>query len=231
MKRLVILGEGHGEVSALPILANRILQEKDAERRLFADDNVIRAHNPSGLVKWNKERRQPEFEEWFKRIRVAARRPNLGGILAVFDGDAKMFPAGADTPFCAAIAAKLMTEAATKIGAGKNFSLAVVFACIEYESWIIAGTESLAGKSFEDGRPILPAGTAFPGGDPECHGKGWLERHCVTGYRPRRDQCPLTKLVDLQVVRGKQLRSFSRLDHAIEQMLDAVSRNVCIVTP
>ncbi len=231
MKRLVILGEGHGEVSALPILANRILQEKDTERQLFVDDAIIRAHNPSGLVKWNKEKQQPEFEEWFKRIRIAANRTNLGGILAVFDGDAKKFPAGAASLFCATKAAKLMAEAATKIGAGRNFSLAVVFANVEYESWIIAGTESLAGKSFEDGRPILPANMAFPEGDPESHGKRWLERNCLTGYRPRRDQCPLTKLVDLQAVRSKRLRSFSRLDHAIEQILDAVGRNVCIVTP
>lgn len=231
MRRLVIVGEGHGEVSALPILTNKILREKDAEKRLFVDDAIIRAHNPSGLVKWNKKRQQPEFEEWFRRIRIAARRPNLGGILAVFDGDAKKFPAGADAPFCAATAAKLMTNAAASIGAGKSFSLAVVFACTEYESWIIAGAESLAGKLFEDGRPALPKGTTFPGGDPESHGKRWLESNCPTGYRPRRDQYLLTKLVDLQVVRGKQLRSFSRLDHAIEQMLDAVSRNVCIVTP
>lgn len=231
MKRLVILGEGHGEVSALPVLAKKILLEKDAERRLFVDEGIIRAHNPSGLVKWSKEQRRPNFDEWFKRIRIAARRPNLGGILAVFDGDAKKFPAGSDSLFCAVTAAKLMAEAATKIGAGKNFSLAVVFACIEYESWLIAGTESLAGKSFKDGRTILPKGVLFPEGAPESHGKGWLERNCVTGYRPRRDQCPLTELLDLQIVRGKQLRSFSRLDHAIEQILDAAKNDVCIVTP
>ena len=230
MKRLVIIGEGHGEESALPILAKKILQEKDAERRLIVDEDIIRAHNPSGLVKWNKEKQQPDFEEWFKRIRIAVRRKNLGGILAVFDGDAKKFPAGAASPFCAATAAKLMAEAAAKIGAGKNFSLAIVFACVEFETWIIASTESLAGKSFRDGRPVLPHNIVFPEGEPEAHGKGWLAKNC-SGYRPRRDQGPLTELIDLGVVRNKKLRSFSRLDHAIEQMLDAVGRNVCIVTP
>ena len=230
MKRLVIIGEGHGEVSALPILAKRILQEKDAERRLFVDEDIIRAHNPSGLVKWNKERQQPEFEEWFKRIRIAVRKPNLGGILAVFDGDAKKFPAGATSPFCAATAAKLMAESAIKIGAGKNFSLAIVFACVEFETWIIAGTESLVGKFFRDGRPILPGNVTFPGGVPESHGKKWLEKNCP-GYRPRRDQGPLTELIDLGVVRKRNLRSFSRLEKALDQLLQAVTKDSHIATP
>jgi len=165
------------------------------------------------------------------RIRIAARRSNLGGILAVFDGDAKRFPAGAPSPFCAATAAKLMAGEATKIGAGKSFSLAVVFACVEYETLIIAGTESLAGRTFKDGRPILPKGMKFPDGDPEAHGKRWLEQNCSAGYRPRRDQCLLTELVDLTTIRSKRLRSFSRLDHAIEQILDAASKDRCVVTP
>jgi len=231
MKRLVILGEGHGEVSALPILAKKILLEKDAGQRLFVDKEIIRARNPSGLVKWDKERKQPDFDEWLKRIRIAVRRSNLGGILAVFDGDAKKFPAGSDSPFCAATAAKLMAEAAGAIGAGRDFSLAVVFACVEYESWLIAGTESLAGKSFADGRPILKKGLPFPEGPGEAHGKAWLERNCLSGYRPTRDQGPLTELVDLEAIRRKQLRSFSRLDHAIEQILSAVQNNEFIKTP
>lgn len=231
MKRLVILGEGHGEVSALPVLARKILREKDAAQQLFVDDEIIRAHNASGLVKWNKDQKQADFDEWFKRIRIAARRSNLGELLAVFDGDAKTFPAGAPAPFCAATAAKLMASEATRIGAGKNFSLAIVFACIEYETWVIAGAESLAGKSFSDGRPILPDGMKFPRGDPESHGKRWLEQNCLAGYRPTRDQCPMTELVDLTTIRSKNLRSFSRLDHAFEEILDAVSRNICIVTP
>jgi len=230
MKRLVLIGEGHGEVSALPILARKILQEKDPERQFIVDDEIVRAHNPAGLVKWKKEAAALDFEEWFKRIRVAARKSNHGGILAVFDGDAKKFPAGKDSPFCATIAAKMMAEAAAKIGAGRDFSLAVVFACVEFETWIIASTESLAGKSFEDGRPVLPRNTLFPEGHPESHGKRWLEKNCP-GYRPRRDQAPLTRLVDLQLVRTRQLRSFSRLDNAIGQIVSAVNSGIHIASP
>jgi len=231
MKRLVIIGEGHGEVSALPLLAKKILLEKKVERRLWVDEEIVRAHNPSGLVKWDREKKEPECGEWLKRIRFAANRSNLGGILAIFDGDAERFPAGAQSAFCAKTAAKLMAKEAAKEGAGTRYSLAIVFACVEYESWLIAGAESLAGKTFKDGRPILPKDSNFPDGPSESHGKRWLEKHCLSGYRSRRDQGPLTELVDLAVVRSKGLRSFFRLDHAIEQILDAVDNNVCIVTP
>jgi Domain of unknown function (DUF4276) len=230
MKRLVILGEGHGEMSALPILARKLLREKDSERRLFVDDEIIRTHNPLGLVKWNKQQSQPDYEEWLRYIRIAARRSNVGGILAVFDGDADKFPAGADFPFCPATAAKSMAAAASQIGAGRSFSLAIVFACIEFESWIIAGAEALAGQSFRDGRSVLYRGVAFPAGNPESHGKGWLEKNCP-GYRPRRDQGPLTELLDLNVVRSKGLRSFSRLDNAVDELLNAIGNKSFIVTP
>jgi hypothetical protein len=195
------------------------------------DENIIRTHNPPGLVKWDKEKKKQNCDEWFKCLRIAAKRPNLGGILAIYDGDAKKFPAGSDSPFCPASAGKLMAKAASEVGGGTIFSLAIVFACVEYESWIIAGTESLAGKCFNDGRPILAKGATFPEGDPESHGKSWLERNCLSGYRPRRDQGSLTELIDLKTVRSKQLRSFCRLDHAIDQLLDALSRQVYIVTP
>lgn len=53
------------------------------------DENIIRTHNPPGLVKWDKEKKKQNCDEWFKCLRIAAKRPNLGGILAIYDGDAK----------------------------------------------------------------------------------------------------------------------------------------------
>ncbi len=219
-----------GEISALPVLARKLLREKDSEQKLFVDDEIIRTRNPLGLVKWNKEQKQSDYKEWLRYIRIAACRRNIGGILAVFDGDADKFPAGASSPFCAATAAKSMVAAAAQIGAGKKFSLAVVFACVEYESWIIAGAESLAGKSFRDGRPVLSHDVTLPTHNPESHGKRWLEKNCP-GYRPRRDQGALTELLDLGVVRNKRLRSFSRLDHAIDQILEAITKDSYVATP
>jgi hypothetical protein len=92
MKRLVILGEGHGEVTALPVLARKVLKEKDPDQRLFVDEEIIRTHNPLGLVKWNKQQNRADYEQWLRYIKIAARRRDVGGILAVFDGDAENSP-------------------------------------------------------------------------------------------------------------------------------------------
>ncbi|MCU0785523.1 MAG: DUF4276 family protein [Verrucomicrobia bacterium] len=230
MKRLVLMGEGHGEHAALPGLATKVLRENGRDNLMFVDGNVVRAGNPFGLLKFDKEKDRTDTSSWVRYLRLAASRPALGGVLAVFDGDGPCFPAGSKTPFCAAAAARLLAREAVAVGAGKSFSLAVVFACVEYETWIIASVESLAGRTFQDGRPVLPAGTAFPEGDPETHGKRWLEKR-LPGYRPTRDQRPLTELMDVGLIRSRRLRSFARFEHAIEQIAGAVEAGTCITSP
>lgn len=229
MKRLVLLGEGHGEVAALPIMVRRLLKEKGTSNLLFVDNEVIRT-SPTQLVKWNKSDQQTDHSLWIKRVKLAAQRKNVGGILAIYDGDAKTFPPGSGTAFCASTAAKSMAVAAASAGAGKVFSLCVVFACSEYETWLVAGAESLAGRQLNDGRLVLPAGIRPPEDNPESRGKGWLEDHCIS-YRPTRDQAPLTEMLDFEVVRSKRLRSFQRLEHAIELLIEAVAKGHHISSP
>lgn len=229
MTRLVLLGEGHGEVSALPILIGRLLQEKSAGSLCYLDRDVIRT-GPTHLVKWDKAKNEPDYSQWISRVALAARRRDVGGVLAVYDGDFKMFPAGAASMFCAATAAMLMAAAAVVAGAGKMFSLSVVFACAEYETWLVAGAESLAGRHLADGRLALPANVKFPSGDPESHGKRWLEQNCAN-YRPTRDQRALTELIDFQFIRTKKLRSFARLEHAIDELLEAMTGDRHISAP
>jgi hypothetical protein len=228
MKRLVLLGEGQGDVGGLPVLIGKLLHDKCGEARpLYIDKDVIRAHNADALVKWNKDQNQEDYSQWFKYLRLAARdRRDLCGVLAVIDGDSKTFPAGKKTPFCAVTAAKTLALAAKEVGAGATFSLAVVFACVEYETWLVAG----AGKPPIAGTEVLFPGKSFPGGDPESHGKGWIERN-MKSYRPTRDQARLTELLDLDVVRAKRLRSFGRLENAMDQLLKAVQTGNHIVTP
>jgi hypothetical protein len=229
MKRLVLLGEGHGEVSALPILISRLLREKAAEDRLYVDRDVIRT-GASSLVKWNKAQGRPDYSRWLARVELASRRREVGSVLAIYDGDFKMFPAGSASPFCAATAAKSLAAMAGQVGAGKTFSLSVVFACPEYETWLVAGVESLAGRPLSDGRILLTKDINYPIRDFEARGKKWLEQNCAT-YRPTRDQSPLTELIDFQFVRAKKLRSFARLEHAIDQLLEAAGGGKYISTP
>src|SRR5678816_4489188 len=99
MTSLVLLGEGHGEVSALPVLIGKLLREKNVSTLLPLDKDVIRTHSPSGLVKWNKAKNEPDFGEWIRRVTYAARKARNGAVLAIYDGDAKTFPAGATAPF------------------------------------------------------------------------------------------------------------------------------------
>src|ERR1035438_1220074 len=74
MKRLVLLGEGHGEVSALPALVGRLLREKDTRDTLFVDHEVIREPNP---VKWDKQAASPDYSKWVSRVTLAARRRSV----------------------------------------------------------------------------------------------------------------------------------------------------------
>lgn len=229
MKRLVLLGEGHGDVAALPILVRRLLQEKDKAHLLHVDHDVIR-FGSSRVMRWDKGRKQPDYTEWIKGVTVAARRRNIAAVLAVYDGDLKNFPPGSDSPFCAAIAAKSMAAATAQAGAGRRFSLSVVFACVEYETWIVAGAASLRGRPLADGRVALPVNVPIPTGDPESHGKRWLQQHCPN-YRETRDQGPFTELLDLDCVRSKRLRSFRRLEHALDQLLEAATGSFHVLTP
>lgn len=228
MKRLVLLGEGQGEEQALPVLVNKLLREKGTEGPLFVDRDVIRTG--SSFVTWRHTATQPDFSEWLRFLTVAARRPGTAAVLAVYDGDLPSFPPGSGLPFCPATAAKAMVAAAANAGAGKLFSLSVVFACAEYETWLVASAESLAGRQLMGARLALPRGTAFPPGDPESHGKKWLEEN-MPSYRPTRDQAALTELLDPSAVRAKGLRSFQRLEHALDQLLAAVITGHHISTP
>ena len=54
-----------------------------------------------------------------------------------------------------------------KVGAGKLFSVAIVFVCMEFESWLIAGIESLLGKPFSDGRKGFRAYSPRIAGPPQ----------------------------------------------------------------
>jgi hypothetical protein len=46
MKRLVLVGEGQGDVAALPVLVRRLLREKESGGEVFVDHDVIRESSP-----------------------------------------------------------------------------------------------------------------------------------------------------------------------------------------
>jgi hypothetical protein len=127
-----------------------------------------------------------------------------------------------------------LSKFASEAGGGSLFSVATVFAVKEYETWLIAGVESLAGKRLPDGRAGIKSGVTTPSGNLEeapRDAKGWLNTQMPQGYKPAKDQEALTEMVDLETVRRRGLRSFRRLENALQQLLLAIRSDQHIVTP
>lgn len=226
MKRLVLFVEGEGERAAVPRLVKRLLSEKQAWDAVQLDplEPLVVGH-VDGLLK-------NDGAEWRRFLQVALRtRRDVGGCLLLLDGDARP---KAGEEFCATEAARRLVEQAQAVGAGVTFSVAVVFACQEYESWILAALESLAGKKLPDGSLGVVADAVAPEGDLELaprDAKGAMRRLLPTGYKPTIHQALLTDLMDLECVRRRPMRSFRRLESAIEQLVAAFRQQKPIISP
>jgi hypothetical protein len=223
MKRLVLFVEGEGEADAVPKLVKRLLTEMGDWYDILLDDEPFRVGHVSQLVK-------EDFCKWKRLLGASLKRSNVGGVLLILDGDIEKVM-GKD--FCAAAVAKSLVGAAMHVGAGKTFSVAVVFARQEYETWLIAGITSLAGRRLPDGR-LIKSNAKAPDGDLELSprdAKGWLRPFVEGGYKPTRDQAALTTLVDLEVIRARKLRSFRRLESAVSSLREAIRCDCHIVSP
>ncbi len=97
------------------------------------------------------------------------------------------------------------------------FSIVVVCAHREYESWFLASLESIhPGQRGPDAPETLR--------DP----KNWLRRYF--GYQPVRHQAQYTQAIDLSLAQERS-RSFRRLLHAFEQLASACHTGQQILTP
>jgi hypothetical protein len=223
MKRIVLFVEGEGESAAVPKLVRKLLTEKNAWDAVILDDNPFRVGEVTRLLKDN-------FLEWKRKLSACQKRQELGGVLLLLDGD--LHKVGGKT-FCAASVARSLAIESKPVGGGVTFSVAVVFARQEYESWLIAGLEAMMGQNLPDGRRVAPNIT-LPDGDLEEHprdAKGWLRGAIDGGYKPARDQSALTDLLSLDAVRSRGLRSFLRLDTAVEQLVSAIRHGQHIASP
>jgi hypothetical protein len=225
MKRLVLFCEGQGDELGVWQLTKRVLAASDPWRWLLLDDAPFRTGDVSSLFK-------SDFSKWLRLLAAARKRPEFAGVVAVFDGDMDRVN---KQPFCPKLHAFQLAAAAQRAGAGSTFSLAVVFARQEFESWLIAGVESLAGQRLPpNNRPGVSVGTVPPSGDLELHPRGakeWLSKAMEEGYLPTRDQAVLAKLVALEPVRNRNLRSFLRFESAIAETVSAIQSDKHIATP
>jgi hypothetical protein len=226
LKRLVLFVEGEGDEGAAPVLVKKLLTELAAWSHLTLDTKPFRVGNVASLTK-------DDCKKWLRFLRAAQKGTPLGGVLLLLDGD--IDPVRKE-PFCAAVFGRRLAEKARDAGAGKIFSAATVFACMEYESWLLACADRLAGLVLPDGRPGLRTGTPPPTGDIEKaprDAKNWLADHIDDGYQQTRDQEPFTRLMvdHLDAVRARGLRSFQRLEQALRQLVEAVRTGAHVATP
>jgi hypothetical protein len=211
-------------VSAAPVLVKNLLTELQAWDCIFLDPDPFYLGGVANLF-GKKE------DNWKRKLQFAGKRGQLGGVLLLQDGDVEL---QRGHPLCARDIGRDLSRRARDAGAGSLFSVASLFALQEFESWLIAGIESLAGKKLADRRIAVPAGITAPEGDLEKHprdAKGWLNQRMPSGYQVNSDQERLTRAVDLNAIRQRNLRSFRRLESALRQMVDAIRSGKHIVSP
>jgi len=225
MKRIVLCVEGDGEVEAMPLLIRNVLAAKGLSNRVCVDSiQPFRVGGFFGLLPNN-------FESWKKKVQAAMQRKHAGGVLLILDSD--VLTDKQSRTSCPIEAARQLVQAASIVGAGTRFPLAVVFACQEFESWFISAFNHLAGKRLPDGRQIRTTAIDSPL-NPEVApkaAKAWLSRHIDCGYKPTRDQLALTQLLTVDDLRSGGCRSFVRLESAVDQLANAINTGVCVATP
>ena len=206
---IIAIVEGAGDKNAVPSLVRRILWERFGRY----DIQVPRARAKSANGKPNLIR---NFEDFIKN----AMKERCAAILVMLDADAD----------CPVELARNFTRRAEALNA--PVPIAIVCAKSEYETWFIC---SLSG-SYGDGirrRLNMQSGAICPN-DPESirDAKGWLEERMPSdrAYKPILDQDDLTHHIAIDLVHEKS-RTFRRLYHAVEELVDAVDAGASAVTP
>lgn len=185
MGALVSIVEGHGEVESARILISRVA-------------NAIRPDFPIEIgapirVRKDQFLNRPEIRRRFLELAAAKAGAN-GFVLVLLDADQ-------DCP--ADIAATIQAECAGVIG---HIPSACVLASKEFECWLIAAADSLAGARG------LPNDLVAPDNPDDIRaGKEWIEDRMVRhAYSERRDQPALTARFDLSLAHSRS-RSFRKL--------------------
>ena len=220
MKKIVSFVEGEGDAEAVPILLRKILSSQQAFDAVSIDPSPFRIGQINKL-------RKNGFRDWHNKIQAAMKQPNVGGILLLLDGDVDL---KSKQPFCAMTVARELAAEALKVGASATFSVACVFACLEFESWLIAAAPGMG--TLSDGRELTLPDSLPP--NPEVApraAKAWLNAVLPGGYRATTDQSVLTKAIDLEVLRTANLRSFRRLEHALAELVTAVRTGNHVASP
>ena len=119
-------------------------------------------------------------------------------------------------------ALELVREVCEKCrGLNRPVPIAVVCVVREYESWFLASVASVVGGV-----------TAYTGNPESKVNPKETLKQLLPGrnYRETEHQAKLTALIDLDAA-SKNSRSFRRLRHAVEELVDALDANIPMVSP
>jgi hypothetical protein len=229
----VLFVEGKGDVKAVPRLAKRLLQAESAFEILTLSAEPFRVENLGTLVK-------NDCEKWKRLLGAAAKQKPLAGVLLVLDGDIDKVPSSWSSyvkqfgpTFCPCHVAAILAAVARGQGAGSRFSVAVVFAMKEFETWIVAGIEGIRNIELASRRGRVSLSVSYPATtialEDVRDAKGLLCEQ-VPEYKQSLDQAILADEFDLQLASTRS-RSFRRMSSALSQLVTAVRNGQPVVTP
>ena len=207
MIKLLPIVEGQGEVEAVPLLLRNIVEQM--ERWDVVIERPMNSHGKPNLTR----------EEGIERFLQLGRRKGISGILVLLDADKDC-------------ARSLAEELAARSRSLKlEIPIAIVCANRCYEAWFLASMETIAGKALK-GTPGLPPDCRYDEPPEErINPKTWITEQLSNQlYKETVHQAPLSTLIDIRLA-SERSRSFRRLVHGLEQLLDAIETGTSAVTP
>lgn len=204
---IIAVVEGDGEEKAVPLLIRRILWER-LRRYDIAVPRPVIAKSVSS------------FEKKTEQFLRYATLEGCDGILVLMDADDR----------CPYEKARNIVQKACSLGL--SVPIVVVYAKSEYETWFISSLSGHTGNDIRN-RLGLDQSVNAPDNVENIRGaKEWLIRHMPFGrrYKETSDQEHLTPHIVFDLAHSRS-RSFRRLCHAVEELVDAMDSDSLIITP
>jgi hypothetical protein len=193
LRKLVIapVVEGHGEVSAIPVLVRRLAEH-------LVPGVAVDVRKPHRVPR-SRLLRPGELERCARIVRAGSPDAHL---LVVVDADK-------DCP------AELGPEMLHRLGGGQDGRTAAVLAKHEYEAWFLASAEALGGRRGLRNPLVAPRDPEDVQG-----AKEWVQANRTDGraYRPTVDQAALSAGIDVDLARCRSA-SFDKLCRVLEDWL------------
>lgn len=202
--KLYPIVEGHGEVTAVPVLLRRLLWDQAQCYEINVGTPIRRTQS--------QFRREPDVQT---AVRLALLQPDCAGVLLLFDGED-------DCPVD--LAAQVRVWAQQAAGA---VPCDVVIAYREYETWFLAAVDSLRGQC-----RIGPDASPPPHPESRRNAKGALEAFMPRGasYAETIHQEKLSAVFDMALAYRRN-RSFRKLTRTVGEILSRLGQPVSAWPP